>query len=643
MTRLPTSLSLLSAAALLAAGAQAQCFTPSGTSVTGSLQLIDPGYNFPDDEGYTPPAPLGFTFPATSMVGAAAITLDHFVATTNGELLLTDSVGTGYSPLFEGVNSLAKLRGTPGECPRILPWSYDMADVGPGTWDMKVDQVAGVSTTVTWQNAGYWNSATEEISFSVTVDVNGTVKMSYAPTGWAGVPSSVGAFVGISSGNGVGTIASPGVDLSTGTATSSIGLIYQSFPAGGSGDLAGFDILFVPNGTGGWIETLLDCAFHQSYGNGCYTIAREAFYQLFPDTTSSNAALAGNSLNFAPVGAGYNVTLGGGVFRTPVTPNVLALTDDSEADVTPSTPFPHVGGPVATLSVNSNGTVNMGPVGNNEVDIYANTTALLSDPLAAFRSNRDYNPGAGGTVSWEEAASGADTVLYITFNGVFIYGTSSPETFQFQLTLAGPNAGNAQIVWTTMSTSSLADLVVGYAPGGGSIPPGSIVLASALPITTQPDVKPLTLTASPRPVITLGGTGPAALCTYTVSNVPEFDPINFPGVGAGALLWGLPGSQVPGGFDLGTFPSDIGMPGCSGYVFPIAAQVDISGVIAGGPGGTLSFSIAMPQPLTPGLEFYLQAIALLPAGTPATGSNNLVGTPYGARTSNGLIIHYENQ
>ena len=143
-------------------------------------------------------------------------------------------------------------------------------------------------------------------------------------------------------------------------------------------------------------------------------------------------------------------------------------------------------------------------------------------------------------------------------------------------------------------------------------------------------------------MITLGGSGPAVLCTYTVGNVPEFDPINAPGFGVVLLLWSLVGN-IPGGLDLGTFPTDLGMPGCSVYIATLDATVDISGPIIGGPGGTRDFSIAMPQPLVPGLEFYVQAMAILPPGIPATGSNNLTGTPYGARTSNGLIIHYENQ
>ncbi|MBL8727955.1 MAG: hypothetical protein JNM25_05960 [Planctomycetes bacterium] len=635
MTRLHASLSLLSAAALCAVSAQAQCFTPSGTSVAGSLQLIDPGYNFPRDEGFTPLAPLGFTFPATAMPGSAAITLDHFSATTNGELYLTDSVGTGFAPLFTGAFDLTEVRGAVGECPRILAWDYDMDDVGLGVWDMKVEQVPGVSTKVTWENAGQWLS-TEEISFSVTIDFNGTVLMSYAGSGWSGVPSFSDAFVAISSGNAVGTGAEPSEDFSAVTATTSVGLIYQFFPGGGGSDLAGLDLFFVPNGTG-WTQVPAPaCAFHQAYGEGCYK-SQEAFYAEYEDSAESSAALQGQSILFAPQVNGYAVIGGGVTYRTPVTPNVLTLTDDSEATI-PSVMFPHVSGMVP-VSVNSNGTVQMAAApSGNDVFIYGDVFSLLNDPVAAFRSNRDYNPTAGGQVSWEIDSG----VLYITWDAVFIYGTTQPETVQFQLDLT---SGTVGIIWQSLDTVETFDpLVVGYAPGGGSTDFGEVVLPPAVPFVTSPDgLVPLTLTASPRPVITGGGSGPATLCTYTVGNVPEFDPVMLPGVGAGALLWGLPGSQVPGGFDLGTFPSDIGMPGCSAYVFPIAAQVDISGVIAGGPGGTLSFSIAMPQPLTPGLEFYLQAIALLPAGTPATGSNNLTGTPYGARTSNGLIIHYENQ
>jgi hypothetical protein len=507
-----------------------------------------------------------------------------------------------------------------------------MDDVGPGVWDMKVDQVAGVSTKVTWENAGFWLSS-EDISFSVTVNANGTIDMSYAGTGWAGLPSAT-AMVGISSGNSVGTGAEPPADLSTGTATSTIGLIYETIGFG-SMDLAGTDLHFVPNGSGGWAQAAPACAFHKQYGTGCYQ-TEEAFYGDYVDSAASSAALQGKALLMIPNVNGYVVLDGTGsvTFRTPVTPNVLALTDDSEADITPSAAFQWVGGPVPTVSVNSNGTVNMAPIGSgNDVFIYGDVFALLNDPVAAFRSNRDYNPtGGSGLVSWEEDTG----VLYITWSGVYIYGGTNPETFQFQLTLA---SGTVAIIWQAMDTVDINELVVGYAPGGGSTDFGAKTLPPAAPFTTSPDgVLPLTLSASPRPVITGGGAGPAVLCTYTVSNVPAFDPVNFPGVGACNLIFSV-GAPIPGGLDLGTFPVDIGLPGCRTYISSADAFVDISNVITGGPGGTLSFSIAMPQPLFSGLEFRLQALALSPLAPP----NQLVGTSYSGLTSNGLTIHYDNQ
>lgn len=648
MTRFPQSLSLLAATAVIAAGANAQCYTSAGTSVTGTMIQADPGYAI-SDEGYTPPIPLGFAMPIPGATTGGART--HIIVGSNGEIYVTDAASSGFVHTFAGIDTLTELRGSVPRCPVIVTWGDDLdGGLNGGTWDIKVAQTA-TTCKVTWENVGNWLTF-DEYSFSVTLDASGLIECSYdgAPD-WQ-LTAASNSIIGVSRGATVGNGTEPSSDLSAGVPVPTAdALIYQLFTvAVDVNDLSTKAFLFIPSGSGYTAVLTCQSAFHEQYGSGCYAIfgpATEAFYQVFPNTTASSAALQGNALTMVPSGNGYLSTFGAGTVHTPVAPFLVTIADDEEVNIPVSTPFPHVNGPISPVSINSNGILQMGaiPTGN-DVTVYGTSAQLLADPVAAFRSNVDLDPSSGGTVSYEELTVGADTILFITWTGVPLYQLPlAVNTFEFQLTLAGPNAGRVVTVWGTVTGAQAEATVVGYAPGGGSNDGGSIVLATALPLTTSPDanVEPLTLSGSPNPVIT-GGSGPAVSVTYTVSNVPEFDPVAFPGldIGACSLIWSVVG-PIPGGVDLGSFPVDIGLPGCSAYVLTSDAIVDISGVIAGGPGGTLSFTIAMPAPLSPGMQFYLQALSLLPPGIPANGSNNLVGTPYGARTSNGLIIHYENQ
>lgn len=376
-------------------------------------------------------------------------------------------------------------------------------------------------------------------------------------------------------------------------------------------------------------------------------------YQLFPDSPTAKLALDGNRMTAVPTVNGYTLAWVPGGASAYIAPTGGATTyffaSNGANNVTPSVAFPTPFGAVPTLTISENGILTAGPSPNNGTSTAPSATSLISStaPDLGFYCWRDFTLSevGSGPIQSEEVTVGPDTVLCVTWNGVEAAPSTAanPTTFQFQLNL---NTGVVDYIWVSYdSSTSTGDTLIGLTlPGtitdGSDSNLGSIDLATALPITLKPIDLPLSLSASPAPAITGGGTGPAVSCTYTVKHVPEFP--GFPGIGACNLIFSV-GPPIPGGLDLGTFPVDIGMPGCRTYISSPDAFVDISGVIAGGPGGTLDFTIAMPQPLTPGLEFQVQAIALLAPGTPATGSNMLVGTPYGARTSNGLTIHYEIQ
>jgi hypothetical protein len=189
--------------------------------------------------------PLGFTFP---MPGVAGLT--HIVVGSNGEVYLT-SGGAAVSPVNFGITTLTALRSVAGGSPRIVTWGQDLDDVGPGAWDIKLDQTA-TTCKVSWQNVGAFFGAGDDTSFSVTLDVSGVIQCSYSSAAWP-VTNPDDALVGVSIGNAVGTGTELPVDLSAVQDSGALGLAYETFPFGGpANDLAGMTVTFVPNGVGGY-------------------------------------------------------------------------------------------------------------------------------------------------------------------------------------------------------------------------------------------------------------------------------------------------------------------------------------------------------------------------------------------------------
>ena len=645
-------LALLSAATALSAAALAQC--PQGATAGlvkwSSSAGYTSGFVVTDESITNPPITLATPFFMPGAVGS----LNQLWVNVNGEVYLTDSTLALAQPAtgaLYGISDLNEMRGTTaGASARIscIGGDNDNTNITPNMWTVSVDNESSVpgQVTVSWIDMARLGNTTDRFSFQCTlVLATGQVSFNYGPTFPA--TAFTGRWVGISIGNGVGTTTSPSQDLSVlGTDSGTVGLIYESFTATNIWDLTGQTLTIAPNGSGGYISLGLNpyvppiCAFTESYGAGCYsyTEAHQAVYQQWLDAAASSAALPpGTSISYFPNGNGYVVVNGGGTYVPPSgTAAVLTLTDDSETSLTPSIPFPYLTGPIPTLAVGSNGHIAMAasPSGLSTSN-FGTVPTFLTQTVASFRSNSDYNPADAGSgdVKWEEIVIGLDTVLAVTWDTIERYlGGVNPETFQFQLTLAGPNAGRVVTVWQSMTAVGTNDLLVGYAPGGTSLNPGSIDLATALPVVTFPDVvlNPLTLTATGRPVITGGGTGPSEVITLTATNVPEIVPGS--GIGAGLLIFSL--NQLAGGIDLGPAGIDIGMGGCNLYVL----SLDVTFSFAGVAGSQVLFSAAIPQPLAPGLEFYAQALALIQPNSLPNGQN-----PFGGEMSNGVRLHFENQ
>ncbi|HEX5053437.1 MAG TPA: hypothetical protein VFZ65_16790 [Planctomycetota bacterium] len=599
----------LSAAALLAAATHAQCWTSTGTPVT----LNPTGTFSADDEGRSAVMPLGFTFP----MAGSLLTLDHCQIESNGEIYLTDAAGV-VLPATYGISSLGELRGGAGGSARVVSYGGDLWAGAGGTWSVKADTSVPGQFKVTWQDVAPYANTTASFSFSTTLFSSGMIQFDYH-TGFG--TANTTNFVGVSIGNNVGNGTEVASDLSAGPDSGSLGLVYQNtWPPF---DLEGSSLMLVPNGSGGYtVATICSVppATNTSVGTGCYgPEARQAPYQYW-STAAASQVLAGQSLQFTPAGTGYLETWGGGTFVAPTAAaTVLAMTDDNEVDVTPSIPFPYLTGPVPTISVCSNGFVNMAPVGNNSVYAYGSVTAMLGAVVPSFRANADYNPAstaATGAVKSQEIGG----VLFLTWDSVVRYSQSTPETMQFQLNL---NTGVVTIVWNVMGSAG-SGLVVGYAPAGPSVDGGSIDFATATPILTAPDVllTAMALSANPPPIST-AASGTAV--TYTTANIPEYAPGSGIHIALGAF------SMAPGsGLALPLIGID--SPGCFLHV----GSLDVLASMVGASSTqTVTFPIPAGVPL--GTTVYSQSIGLV---VPNSLANSRPGS--GFLTSNGIVTVISN-
>jgi hypothetical protein len=339
------------------------------------------------------------------------------------------------------------------------------------------------------------------------------------------------------------------------------------------------------------------------YGTGCYA-SFGSVYELFADAAAASAALSNQSVVFTPVGSNYLVQWGGASYVAPTTPvNLFATpTDDGEATLTPSAAFPAPAGPQATLRVHSNGVVSWGAAaqtfpGTNNYTPTA--TGFLDGANAGFYAWHDYAEtfAGSGRIVWEEVGS----VLYITWDNVYSYGTQpNPSTVQFQMNLS---TGVVAIVWTTVSPDTTSTFgsghLVGYSPAGASPNPGSVSLATALPIVTQADAFPLGLNSNLPKFNTNWN--------LTTSNAEAISPI--------AIVF-FGDTQVNPGIDLGF----IGAPGCAGYT-----SANLTSLTAPLAGGTGSVTVAIPN------DFSLGGTVLTAQSVSFTLQN-----PLGLNTSNGL-------
>lgn len=613
---------------LLVGALQAQCLDTTGgtpavlVSVTG-----DPIH----DEGLSAPIDMMLGAGGFPMAGAVGGPFTHAAIDSNGVLYLT-SGGAPVGRVDYGATLLADLRGAAGDAPRVFPLWSDLE--GPATtWAVTVDTSVAGRFKVNWIDVEAWLSGGPSVSFSASLFDTGAIEFAYGDL--SNVLFGDPLFAGVSIGGGVGTGAEVGSDLTALPDSGTLGLLFAEF-LGAPTSLSGLGVSFFPNGTGGY-TAVVTCTppLQASYGSGCYG---DSFYDLYEDAAEASTALTGNALAVVPTATGYNATwISGGavLYVPPVGATDLPRTDDLEQalDLTvilgAGAALPTPSGPVSTLYVHSNGFVSLAPgndtgAWNTPANIYTPTAEFRNAPSTAFWAWHDWNPAdvAGGPIRWHHDAG--SNVLYLTWDGVESYSepiAANPGTFQFQFDL---NTGAVTYVWVAVDADTTSIFgsahLVGYSPGGASADPGELPFALAGGTTTIDGFAALRLDASPLPAILPGGSSNPI--DYTISNLPDYAPPA--GVRLGILAFSVaPAPSIDLGF--------LGAPGCQANI----ASLDIQFSIAVIGSATQTVTLTFPPPLSPGLSFYSQAIALIPPGSYPGGLNS-----FGLLTSNGIETRF---
>lgn len=290
-----------------------------------------------------------------------------------------------------------------------------------------------------------------------------------------------------------------------------------------------------------YVAPAVGFASSQPFGTGCINVPDVSSYQLFP--TAASFDLGNSSMSLLHTGAGYLAVPGLNPYVPPSpTAAVLPLASNAETTVALSAPM-RVGSSAFTssLTVCSNGFISA--ASGNGIGTTPSVATFLNGPRAWWSLGwHNFNPAAvgGGSVKFEEIAG----IAYITWDGVFDSGSTTPNTMQAQFELA---TGTVHYVYGQMSGGGNGYLV-GFSDAGPSADPGGIDISALLPQTFSAAtfaVRPLAHASSARPVI---GT--------TISLNTSAFPF---GTVLGLNVLGL--SEFTAGIDL----TSIGMPGCNLY------------------------------------------------------------------------------
>jgi hypothetical protein len=330
-----------------------------------------------------------------------------------------------------------------------------------------------------------------------------------------------------------------------------------------------------------------------SYGTGCY-VTSPAFYERF--ATAAAFDLDNTTMRLVRTGNTYTAQATGSFVAPTAAATILPLGDDAVTTVTLGSAFSYIGGSTTTLEVCSNGFVSVATGNGTPIDPTVAGWLASAQPRWGTWHDFDPSPAASGKVKFEQVGG----IAYITWDGVFDFGTTATNRWQLQFALL---TGNVTYAWQTMSHQGNA-LLVGYAPTGPSNDAGNRDISAALPttfVTSSQNMQPPAL-ASTLPI--LGTSAVLTTTSYPVTSV------------LGILVESL--VQQNPGVDLGP----IGMPGCRLF---LNADVTSTLLLTGGPA---TFSQVIPNlPSLNGVRIFAQSFVLAP------GANAL-----GLMASNGVDL-----
>ncbi|MCB9879260.1 MAG: hypothetical protein H6835_16820 [Planctomycetes bacterium] len=269
------------------------------------------------------------------------------------------------------------------------------------------------------------------------------------------------------------------------------------------------------------------------YGTGCYNLST-AFYEFMANTAFD---LSGTTMTLVRTGNHYVAAPSGSFVPPSGSATVLTMNDDSFATVALSGSFSYPGGTTSSLEVCSNGFVS--PVSGNTTYYLPSVAEWLSSPAPRWGTWHDFNPMAGGTVTFEQVGS----VAYVTWNAVRSFNTTDVNTWQLQFHLS---SGNVTYAWQSMVASGNAWLV-GFAGVAPNLDAGNVDISVSLPggfETGDANMSPLVLDSS-LPVL-------GANCTLTTSQFPASSLLGVQVIST---------TKIDPGIDLGS----AGMPGCRLY------------------------------------------------------------------------------
>jgi hypothetical protein len=290
-----------------------------------------------------------------------------------------------------------------------------------------------------------------------------------------------------------------------------------------------------------------------------------------------------SGFTITPNAGGYAVSALGGSWIAPAGTQTT-LADDQGLNHALQFAFPHAGGTTNNLWVCSNGFVTAGTTGSTSYTPTASGLLAMVNTTWALQW-RDLNPAASGSGKvWIDSTAARAVV---SWNGVYIYGTTTPVTFQAQFWPSG------QVHVIYQSVANATQPLVGYTRGAGALDPGASDLSAVLPAgfnicaTNNSGVPALALASSARPVV-------GTTINLNTSNI-------LPGSLLGLQIMSTSLMAPP--LDLGF----LGMPGCNLY-----QALDVMYSFAT-PSSTASFAWPVPNvPAAAGLVIRTQSAVLTP-------------------------------